>query len=856
MSRITDHAKELLIGLQMERDDADAESRPIVFVGHSLGGIIIKKALSVANSDEDARLILDSTYGIIFFATPPHGTNADDWIRLVSHVVSQNRPPGVDGLTNSMVVPATSELSQSTEESNCMLSGDHFGICKFSRNDQQFNQVLKGVQMLAENSKKAKFLSKLQREALNSLGVEEFRKCPLNVKHTPNTCEWISQRSTFQEWQDRMSKKDKLWIYGSPACGKTYLAKHIVKLEQEPQNVVVQCFFDEFLEDRKDVRAVFLSSLHQVLKSQPQLINKFIVPEYQSRKSEKIIWDIDILNKIWPKVVVEAAKYCRLTIVIDGLEQCSRYLEDLFNSLKYCEISLKDTCSVKLLLVARECEAIEHHSTGFSKYQVTFEDIHNDIVATVKEDIKTVAKIRRYTPSFTNNLCKAITNGADGMYLWASLVAKDIKHTVPSQANMENRLEKLPKGIMELYDSILGRISEKADCQKFLMTVFLWVVFGREVLKTEELRIGITLSNSSAALKTSKVDKIDIQRFMPEGRVKNLITQICRPLIKISSTNKVVLVHRSLCQFFTTPNSTLRMEHLGIKYHQDYYFETAKSHRDIGNLCVSYLVLDYFEDSGGPFNPVDPGPERWARKVRKRAATYQLASYAARNWAKHLEQSGEPLSLTHNQHPDRRILLDLKNQEAICWTEVWWFSKMWPRKLNYPGNELQIEDILEEGGKPSANDSDNPKILPKAPRRRSGHSRNGEGKSTPNERRHTNNKDYRRQQNGDSGMASSNCNLKQDKPPFNGTLQPPESQEDSSSKVSNGELQTPIATEVIKPDVILPKEIQQPGSLIHELVDDKTDEVAEQNSSCWECFLGFMEALFSQNGKPGRPKRD
>ena len=63
----------LLNRIEFKREGA--EERPIVFVAHSLGGIIVKRALVEAKLDDTYKSLREATYGIAFFGTPHRGGN-------------------------------------------------------------------------------------------------------------------------------------------------------------------------------------------------------------------------------------------------------------------------------------------------------------------------------------------------------------------------------------------------------------------------------------------------------------------------------------------------------------------------------------------------------------------------------------------------------------------------------------------------------------------------------------------------------------------------------------------------------------------------------------------------------------
>ena len=65
--------------------------RPIVFVAHSLGGLVVKQALIEARKqthDLDMLDIYDSTHAVIFFGTPHRGSDLASWSLLLSHIAA------------------------------------------------------------------------------------------------------------------------------------------------------------------------------------------------------------------------------------------------------------------------------------------------------------------------------------------------------------------------------------------------------------------------------------------------------------------------------------------------------------------------------------------------------------------------------------------------------------------------------------------------------------------------------------------------------------------------------------------------------------------------------------------------
>ncbi|TVY62779.1 Protein SERAC1, partial [Lachnellula suecica] len=87
------HAQTLLANLSAERQIEETTDHPIIWVVHSLGGLLLKRALNLSDDLEskyadELRSIAVSTYGIIFLGTPHTGADPAKWGIMVEKMVS------------------------------------------------------------------------------------------------------------------------------------------------------------------------------------------------------------------------------------------------------------------------------------------------------------------------------------------------------------------------------------------------------------------------------------------------------------------------------------------------------------------------------------------------------------------------------------------------------------------------------------------------------------------------------------------------------------------------------------------------------------------------------------------------
>ncbi|KAK0702415.1 Alpha/Beta hydrolase protein [Lasiosphaeris hirsuta] len=185
---VEDTAKQLLNSLEQARIKQDAN--PIVFVVHSLGGIVIKQMLTTANNSSSGTqgAIGKCTKGIVFFGTPHRGSESASWAtiinkissavlyrvdsRLVATLQSDSKDllaiseafrdlakdyaivtfyeQHIHPVTGDLIVEKSSAIMGVLHEDVLMLSGNHSSMCKFTPGDPRFNTVWWSIRKATE----------------------------------------------------------------------------------------------------------------------------------------------------------------------------------------------------------------------------------------------------------------------------------------------------------------------------------------------------------------------------------------------------------------------------------------------------------------------------------------------------------------------------------------------------------------------------------------------------------------------------------------------------------------------------------------------------------------------------------
>ncbi|RYP74217.1 hypothetical protein DL771_003150 [Monosporascus sp. 5C6A] len=707
---IRQHAEDLLATLLDKREDDgdDAKLRPIVFVGHSLGGLIIKHALYLAQKKLGGRYkwLWEASRGVMFFSTPHFGMDKTQWRSFVRYVLQYDAPVEEAVPTQGMLVEiwnSASALVNISEDFEPLqpylafqhhetLVGDHLGLCKFEREDESlFLTVGNGIQALILQTPKAiDRIGRHGKKALYALCTDEFHSQPLGKKPTSGTCDWVSEQREIKGWLSSDLNKQKLWICGPPACGKSYLARHIIsQLGEITPNDVIYCFITTTIPSHGDLQAILRSTLHQALRLEPEVIDTIFHPEPQPQERdageavvERNFWTNEKLKCLWPEIMAEVTARRPIIAVIDGLDELGKDdREEFFNCLRRFEEKTTSPQNWKLLLVSREIpdiktEAAEH---GFERFDAKPAETTGDLIKSIQEGLDRVWTTRRL-PNIDRNvqdeICEKIKELSDGVYLSASLIADDLSRDrdVRSEADIMKRLNdsKFPTNLTRVYDYVLDRMSRTREIADLVEQALLWAAFQKEALKPAEFNIAQAVGRALKKYPDGPITDKELEEFLDDNIAMTLEFH-CGHLVKFQD-GRLELVHGSLREYLIAQRSG-----------------SGGPNATLAGVCVTYLTMSYFEEPGD-----GPDPERmdlWESKVRRRVDRHKFVRYTSLHWHDHISEAGGCWPGEHEQSMmTKRALLEKHNTGyERSWMEVWWYFTMWPDQ-NFPRDAL-VEQV-------------------------------------------------------------------------------------------------------------------------------------------------------------------
>ncbi|KAI8713771.1 hypothetical protein NCS52_01222600 [Fusarium sp. LHS14.1] len=319
------HSKDFLFALGR----IHAKDRPLIFLAHSLGGIVVREMLALSSTSPTDELcnIVTSTAAVKFLGTPHRGSPdlsaVGTWAKSVlgglrfqtnSTILdtlglkttdlerSQEAFSGLWFQHGFRVVPDTSSLIGDQRERAETLQANHMKMCRFSgRDDPNFVKVvgelqsayytiLTGLVHDPNTGQTAAFNSPIsnvngheeltaqQAACLKSLQFSYmYRRRQFIEDPAPQTGRWLIENETYSHWlfdRDLQERPCILSLRGKPGAGKSTMMKQAFRHAKSSLSGSDYCVAGVFISAKGEALehstlGVFRSLLHQLLPHYP-----------------------------------------------------------------------------------------------------------------------------------------------------------------------------------------------------------------------------------------------------------------------------------------------------------------------------------------------------------------------------------------------------------------------------------------------------------------------------------------------------------------------------------------------------------------------------------------------------------
>lgn len=287
------------------------------------------------------------------------------------------------------------------------------------------------------------------------------------------TFDWIFDEGTGSPFPTWLQSDDGIfWVQGKPGAGKSTLMKFICtsvyRIEQFlmqaiPGKSPVMFSFYFWLADSAKMqnteKGFLCSLLSQLLESNWLLDSSYLEDAKLRQKQTQANWDLHELRLLSLRVVEMLIKERSVCILVDALDECQP--DDLPGVLQI--IKQLSEYGVRLCVSSRPepqiLRRLEPIVTGILRIE---SHTKGDIAKFVTEEFQSVdrdAGLLRSGELF--QLQQLIINHADGVFLWATLAAKDLLRGIVNGDNFHqlyDRVQRFPADLNALYRNMLDRL--------------------------------------------------------------------------------------------------------------------------------------------------------------------------------------------------------------------------------------------------------------------------------------------------------------------------------------------------------------------------------------------------------------
>ncbi|KAI0392005.1 hypothetical protein F5Y17DRAFT_467858 [Xylariaceae sp. FL0594] len=477
VTSILDFAKDLLFDLKYAKnpnlDDLDMGKVPLIFVAHSMGGLIVKEAYLQGQHNPEYEAIIKAVSAITFLATPHRGTNLAQTLNRIldTTVLTNSKQYVADLVKNSPTLQKLNEqfrhiaprldivsfyetqptsigiksarlrlrFLDTQEEVSKALNADHHGVCKYDDprdpNYISVRNILKSLMNKADRRSYLRLKSLLALPELPSTDYIFYRDL-----WTQDTCQWIIREPTFAEWRESVDRQPHSVL-------SSFVVNRLVE-----DGCQCQYFFIRFGDQLKRTISLLLRSLaFQSVHTLPGVVEKItnLADEALEFKSAdyRLIWD-----RIFKSFIFMSLPSSPIYWVIDGLDES----EDPQALVKFLR-DIPPSTPLRLFLTSRHTSEIDM-AFGRNPESLRLSTLNSqghvdDLRRHIRAELRIHAKAE-----FLEDVEKRIIEGSRNNFLWVRLAVEKVNQCHIS-TDVHSVLHDFPVGMEALYNRMASAVA-------------------------------------------------------------------------------------------------------------------------------------------------------------------------------------------------------------------------------------------------------------------------------------------------------------------------------------------------------------------------------------------------------------
>ncbi|KAL8846107.1 MAG: hypothetical protein Q9221_008775 [Calogaya cf. arnoldii] len=665
---ITDFAKDLLFHL-LTFSQADLNpigGRPIIFVAHSMGGLVVKKAHIIGKHDPEFSGIMAQVYAMLFLATPHRGSQYAKVLNNILSTAPTGAPPkayvaSLDaqsealqdineqfrktcqdlvlvsfwetskisfGLTKAHIVEKESATLGYPQETSSGLNADHHTICKF-QNREDHNYVIvrntlrlcfarlkardEAAQPLAFSTNPIDTASSVS-QVTAILGVREAAEDELNVYRShvlEGTCQWITRRRDLRAWIEGLGNpkaSSVFWLVGLPATGKTALTSVVIDHLQFLGKPCQYNFFSSGHQSKRTAAYCLRSIATQLAIADEEFRSRLLALHEETGitfNTQDQTFKV-VWEKIFEGIIFKMRFQQPLYWILDAVDEADQYSLLVSHLTKMQPISpigvFYSSRPVKLPPLQYR-DALP--ITLFLAEDDTYDDIHTYVQRSVESVLPDNQEIRI-------NVTRQILEKASGSFLWVRLALETLEHNWHTEDDIRRALTELPQGMENLYSIMLAKVQNQSPRLRAMAErILTWVACSWRPLSISELAIAL---------------QPDFTGFI---RLEETVVDICGHFVAVHNS-RVLIIHMTARDFLLKK---------GIEIYP--FINSRDAHTHIAERCLRYLSSDEWRRVYKHFQHSSDISKKDKKQNRLLLAEEgrPFLGYATRYWAFHLSKA-------------------------------------------------------------------------------------------------------------------------------------------------------------------------------------------------------------------------